>query len=391
MSTTKQEQEALPLKIKKPSLKRSNDQVYKLELNKKPEEKEKEDAIPEQSAGSLDEDKQATDVEKMEEGTPEPSVEQVAEEEKKEEVNPIEEVTAEEIKKEVVQEAVQEHKEQTPTKKLPENIEALVSFMEETGGTIEDYARLNRDYSEYNEDAILNEYYKRTKPHLNQEEINFIMEDNFKIEEDVDDEREIKKKKLAYKEEIAKAKNFLEETKSKYYKEIKLKSSGLTPEQQKAMDFFNRHNKEQEKGAKNREIFLTNSNKLFNEDFKGFEYSVGEKTFRYNINNPSDIAKKQSNLNSLFQKFLNKDGAIGDAKGYHKALYTAQNPDRIANHFYEQGKADAIRELSSKSKNIGEDVRPQANGDMFINGLRVKAISGVDSSKLKFKKIKNNN
>jgi hypothetical protein len=384
MSTTKQEQEALPLKIKKPSLKRDNDQVYKLDMNKKPEEKQKEDAVPEQSAGSLDEDKQTTNVEKVEERTPEPSVKPVAEE-KKEEVNPLEEITPEENKKEVVQETVQEHKEETPIKKLPENIEALVSFMEETGGTIEDYARLNRDYSEYNEDAILNEYYKRTKPHLNQEEINFIMEDNFKIEEDVDDEREIKKKKLAYKEEIAKAKSFLEETKSKYYKEIKLRSSGLTPEQQKAMDFFNRHNKEQEKGAKNREIFLTSSNKLFNEDFKGFEYSVGEKTFRYNISNPSDIAKKQSNLNSLFQKFLNKDGAIGDAKGYHKALYTAQNPDRIASHFYEQGKADAIRNITSKSKNIGEDVRPQANGDMFINGLRVKAISGVDSSKLKFK------
>jgi len=384
MSTTKQEQEALPLKIKKPSLKRNNDQVYKLDMNKKPEEKEKEDAVPEQSTGSLDEDKQTTDVEKVEERAPEPSVEPVAEE-KKEEVNPLEEITPEENKEEVVQEIVQEHKEETPTKKLPENIEALVSFMEETGGTIEDYARLNRDYSQYNEDAILNEYYKRTKPHLNQEEINFIMEDNFKIEEDVDDEREIKKKKLAYKEEIAKAKNFLEETKSKYYKEIKLRSSGLTPEQQKAMDFFNRHNKEQEKGAKNREIFLNSSNKLFNEEFKGFEYSVGEKTFRYNVNNPSDIAKKQSNLNSLFQKFLNKDGAIGDAKGYHKALYTAQNPDRIASHFYEQGKADAIRSMTSKSKNIGEDVRPQANGDMFINGLRVKAISGVDSSKLKFK------
>ncbi len=383
MSTTKQEQEALPLKIKKPSLKRDNDQVYKLDMNKKPEEKQEEDAIPEQSTGSLDEDKQTTNVEKVEERAPEPSIEPVAEEEK-EEVSPIEEITVEK-KEEVVQETSQEHKEETPTKKLPENIEALVSFMEETGGTVEDYARLNRDYSQYNEDAILNEYYKRTKPHLNQEEISFIMEDNFKVEEDVDDEREIKKKKLAYKEEIAKAKGFLEETKSKYYKEIKLRSSGTTPEQQKAMDFFNRYNKEQEKGAKNREIFINNSNKLFNEDFKGFEYSVGEKTFRYNVNNPSDIAKKQSNLNSLFQKFLNKEGAIGDAKGYHKALYTAQNPDRIAAHFYEQGKADAIRNVASKSKNIGEDVRPQANGDMFINGLRVKAISGVDSSKLKFK------
>jgi len=207
MSTTKQEQEALPLKIKKPSLKRDNDQVYKLDMNKKPEEKEEENAVPEQSAGSLDEDKQTTDVEKVEERAPEPSIEPVAEE-KEEEVNPLEEITPEENKEEVVQEVVQEHKEETPTRKLPENIEALISFMEETGGTIEDYARLNRDYSEYNEDAILNEYYKRTKPHLNQEEINFIMEDNFKIEEDVDDEREIKKKKLAYKKKLLKPKTF---------------------------------------------------------------------------------------------------------------------------------------------------------------------------------------
>ena len=259
--------------------------------------------------------------------------------------------------------------------------------MKETGGTIEDYARLNRDYSKLNEAALLNEYYKNTKPHLNQEEISFIIEDNFLVNEDVDDEREIKKKKLAYKEEIAKAKYFLEETKNKYYKEIKLKSSGLTPEQQKAVDFFNRHNKEQEKQSKVRDIFLNQTKNTLNQDFKGFEYNIGEKKFRYKVNNPEQIAKDQSNLNDFVKKFLNKDGAIEDAKGYHKAFYTASNADAIANHFYEQGKADAVRDIAAKSKNITQEARPQQGGEVYINGLRVKAISGVDSSKLKFKKI----
>jgi hypothetical protein len=386
MSETIQDKEKAPLKIKKP--KKLTDPIsenIKVDLSKKPET----NAVPEQSAGSLDEDKQATNVEKVEEGAPEPSVEPVAKEEK-EEVNPIEEVTVEETEKEVVQETVQEHKEEAPVRKLPENIEALVTFMEETGGTIEDYARLNRDYSEYNEDAILNEYYKRTKPHLNQEEINFIMEDNFKIEEDVDDERDIRKKKLAYKEEIAKAKYFLEDTKNKYYKEIKLRSSGLTPEQQKAVDFFNRHNKEQEAKNKQRDIFLKTTEKIFTQDFKGFEYNVGDKKFRYNINNPDQLVKNQSNLHDFVKKFLNKDGAL-DAKNYHKAFYTANNADTIANHFYEQGKADAVRDIAAKSKNITNEARPQQGGEVYLNGLRVKAISGVDSSKLKIKKTTTKN
>ena len=312
-------------------------------------------------------------------------------EDKVEEAATITEIKEEEKVEETKQqlkEAVRDEK--VLGKQLPENIEKLVSFMEETGGTVEDYVSLNKDYSKYDEKQILNEYYKKTKPHLNQEEINFLMEDNFSYDEEVDEDRVVKKRQLLFKEEIAKAKNFLESSKSKYYDEIKLRP-GITQEQQRAMDFFNRYNKEQEIAAERREQFKDNTDKFFNEDFKGFEIKVGEKRFNYKVSNPSATAEKQSDLNKFVKKFLNDKGEVIDTVGYHKAFYAAENVDTIANHFYEQGKADAVKDVIAKSKNINNDPRPQASGDVFINGFKVKAISGVDSSKLKIKSKNNNN
>ena len=309
-------------------------------------------------------------------------------EDKVEEVATITEIKEEEKVEETKQqlkEAIRDEK--VIGKQLPENIEKLVSFMEETGGTVEDYVSLNKDYSKYDEKQILNEYYKNTKPHLNQEEISFLMEDNFSYDEEVDEERVVRKRQLFFKEEIAKAKNFLESSKSKYYDEIKLRP-GVTQEQQKAMDFFNRYNKEQQIAAERREQFKDTTNELFNGDFKGFEIKVGEKKFNYNISNPSATAEKQSDLNKFVKKFLNDKGEVIDAVGYHKAFYAAENVDTIANHFYEQGKADAVKDVIAKSKNINNDPRPQASGDVFINGFKVKAISGVDSSRLKIKSKK---
>ena len=309
-------------------------------------------------------------------------------EDKVEEIATITEIKEEEKVEETKQqlkEAIRDEK--VIGKQLPENIEKLVSFMEETGGTVEDYVSLNKDYSKYDEKQILNEYYKNTKPHLNQEEISFLMEDNFSYDEEVDEERVVRKRQLLFKEEIAKAKNFLESSKSKYYDEIKLRP-GVTQEQQKAMDFFNRYNKEQQIAAERREQFKDTTSELFNEDFKGFEIKVGEKKFNYNISNPSATAEKQSDLNKFVKKFLNDKGEVIDAVGYHKAFYAAENVDTIANHFYEQGKADAVKDVIAKSKNINNDPRPQASGDVFINGFKVKAISGVDSSRLKIKSKK---
>ena len=289
--------------------------------------------------------------EKKDEASSEKVVEEVrSAEEVKEETSIIEEIT-EEVKEEVVKEKVIE---QTPQISLPENVEKLVSFMKETGGTVEDYVNLNKDYSDYDEKSLLNEYYKKIKPHLNTEEIDFLMEDTFSYDEEADDERTVKKRQLLFKEEIAKAKNFLESSKSKYYEEIKLRP-GVTQEQQKAMEFFNRYNKEQQIAAERRESFRNKTNEIFADDFKGFEISVGEKNFRYNVSNPQALAEKQSDLNTFVKKFLNKDGEVVDTVGYHK------------------------------SKNITNEPRPQATGDIFINGLKVKAIDGVDSSKLKFK------
>ena len=314
-------------------------------------------------------------------------------EDKDEDTPIIQEIKEEEVKEEV-KEITKEHKEavrdeQVLGKQLPENIEKLVSFMEETGGNIDDYVRLNIDYTKVDDKSLLREYYKNTKPHLDHEEISFIMEDNFTYDEDLDEERDIKKKKLAFKEEIAKAKGFLEETKSKYYDEIKLRP-GVTQDQQKAMDFFNRYNENETLKADKHKQFVDKTKDYFTKDFKGFEFNLGDSKFKYNINNTDEVIDQQSDLSKFVGKFLDEKGRIDDHEGYHKAIYAARNADTIAKHFYEQGKSDGIKNIVNKSKNIDTASRPQNNEDLFINGFKVKAISGVDSSKLKIK-TKNKN
>jgi len=311
---------------------------------------------------------------------------------------PVENVIEEIIHQEVIeqtanlQQALEEQiQEQISTgKKLPENIEKLVAFMEETGGNVEDYVRLNTDYSNVDSNVLLKEYYKNTRPHLNEEEIDFLIEDAFEYDEDLDDERDVRKKRLAFKEEVAKAQSHLEQVKSKYYDEIKLRP-GVTQEQQKATDFFNRYNKQQESAEAKHFKFKNDTKQLFTQEFKGFEFNLGEKSFRYGVANQEALAEKQSDISNLIKKFLNKDGEVTDVKGYHKAIYAAENADNIARHFYEQGKADAIKEVVAKSNNITSAPRTVPNGDGFINGFKVKAINGVDSTKLKVQTKKFNN
>jgi len=302
----------------------------------------------------------------------------------------IQEITKDEVKKveTVVEEAIRDEK--VLGKQLPENVEKLVSFMEDTGGTVEDYVRLNADYSNVDGQTLLKEYYKKSKPHLNDEEISFIMEDNFSYDEEIDDEREVRKKKLALKEEVAKAHGYLEELKGKYYDEIKLRP-GVTQEQQKAMEFFNRYNENQQVATQQHEDFKTKTKQLLSDDFKGFEFKLGDKNFRYGVKNPNEVIESQSNISTFVQKFLDKDGAVTDHEGYHKAIYAARNADTIAQHFYEQGKADAVKDVVAKSKNISNESRPQPTGDVFVGGFKVKAVSGSDSRGLKIKTRKFNN
>lgn len=271
---------------------------------------------------------------------------------------------------------------------LPENVQKLVDFMNETGGTIEDYVRLNADYSNVDETALLKEYYKQTKSHLENDEIDFLIDDNFAYDEDMDDERDIKRKKLAYKEELRKAKDFLSTLKDKYYAEVKL-GSRLAPEQQKAIEFFNRYNQEQSEvqAVQEKQVthFKTQTEKLFSEEFKGFDFRVGENKYRYNVKDVGTVKETQTNLNNLLNKFIGDDGLVKDVSGYHKAIFAANNADSIATHFYEQGRADAIRNLSKESKNINMDPRQAGKGIVDAGGVKVRAISGDDGSKLRIK------
>ena len=363
-------------KVKKPKVKKLTNKkatTAKIDLSKKEEVKE---------------EKPIDKVIIKEEPVIKEEVKEEVVESKEETISPISEITEEEVVEEVKAPIVEDVVERQPEIKLPENIEKLVSFMEDTGGTVEDYVRLNADYSNVDKDTLLKEYYKQTKPHLDMEEVNFLLEDNFQYDEDLDEERDIRKKKLAYKEEIAKATNFLEETKSKYYDEIKLRP-GVTQEQQKAMDFFNRHNEEQKMVKQQHDTFKSTTKNFFNNEFKGFEFNLNEKKFRYGVNDIDSVASNQSDLTNLIGKFLDNKGEVKDYKGYHKAIFAAQNADTIANHFYEQGKADAIKDVMAKSKNLNNELRPTSTGDVFIQGMKVKAISGVDSSKLKLRINKN--
>ena len=334
---------------------------------------------------SKKEDIVKVDLKKEEVEKPEVEIQEIVEE------NKTEKNTTEEPIKEIKEVVETTEKSADPERRiveLPENLNKLVEFMEETGGSVKDYVRLSTDYSDVDDNTLLKEYYKSTKPHLNNEEIDFIMEDNFSFDEELEEDRDVRKKKLAFKEEIANAKNFLETTKEKYYEEIKLRPK-VTQEQQKAMDFFNRYNTDNEASQTQQQEFNKLTNDYFSNDFKGFEFNVGEKKFKYNVNNAQQLAKDQTQLYNFTETFSNEDGTIIDHKGYHKALYAAKNADTIAKHFYEQGKSDGIKNIVNKSKNIETASRPQSNGDIFIGGLKVKAISGgVDSSKLKIQTTK---
>jgi len=285
-------------------------------------------------------------------------------------------------------EVLQEEKTQEPEVNLPEGIQDLVKFMEETGGSIEDFSRLNADYSNVDENTLLREYYKQTKPHLSYDEISFLLDDKFSFDEEIDEERDIKRKKLALKEEVANANKFLNETKEKYYKEVKL-GSKLAPEQQKAIEFFDRYNKEQQSAEdllkQQTQHFEQETSKVFSEDFKGFNFDVGDKKYRFNVKDVNKVKETQGDLLNVFNKYVGDNKMLQDAGGYHKALFAASNPDKIANHFYEQGKADAIKQLTADAKNINMDPRKTSEGYVEAGGIKVKAISGDDNSKLKFK------
>ena len=336
--------------------------VFKVDLDKKPVEK-KEEVVEEQKENV---------EEVVEEVIDQPIMEEVTEEEKVEEVQ------------EAVEEAVEESV--STGKPLPENIQKLVDFIEDTGGNIQDYVNLNRDISKLDDSDVLDEYYKTTKSHLSAEERNFLLEDTFGVDEEVDDDKTIRKKKIALKEQVAEARAYLDRQKSKYYEEIKA-GSKLTDEQQKAINFFNESERLKEEGKKSKRTFLNKTDSFFGQNFKGFEYNVGDKKYRFNVKDVNKVKEAQSDINNFINKFSNKEKTnIEDTAGYHKSLFTAMNADAIAKHFYEQGKADAIKDTVAKGKNI--DLNPRkTHGETNVGGVKYRVL-GQSSSDMKNRSFK---
>ena len=333
----------------------------------------------------------------VEEPTPEPAGEenpvQAEEPVVEEQSSVLQEITEEEVE-EAAEELADEIEEAVAEQaasgvELPENIQKVVDFMNETGGSLEDYVKLNTDYASLNEDQLLREYYEAVYTSYDKEDIDFLLNDKFSYDEDLDDEREIRLKKLERKEALAKAKNHLDGLKSKYYDEIKM-GSKLNPEQQKAVEFFNRYNKESEEAAmvaeRQTSKFKKESARVFNEKFEGFDYSVGDKKYRFKVKDTSQVKDTQSDINNFIKKFLDEKGEMKDAKGYHKSLFTAMNADQVAQHFYEQGKADAVKDSMARTKNVNMSPRGVHEEVTASNGWKIRAVdSGQSSSKLKVK------
>ncbi len=353
-----------------------DDTVFKIDLDSppQPQEEVKEEGVENKQEENVEEPVSETTSEE-----PEVVIEEITEEEEPQTVEQAEEI---------IEDAVIEAKE--TGEPLPENIQKVVEFMNETGGDLQDYVNLNRDVSNMDDSDILDEYYRTTKSHLSAEERGFLLEDTFGINEDVDDEREVRKKKIALKEQVAEAKAYLDGQKSKYYEEIKA-GSKLTNEQQEAIEFFNKYNKDQENQKKiseaTKKTFLSKTNNLFNDKFKGFEYNVGDKKYRFNVKDVNKVKTTQSDLNNFVNKFVGDDNkTIEDTAGYHKSLFTAMNADAVAKHFYEQGKADAIKNTIAKNKNINTDPR-KTHGETNVGGVKYKVL-GQSSDDIKNRSFK---
>jgi len=370
--------------------------VIKVDLTNPP--KQEEDAVQEQSTDEVslrDESKASEEVleENIEATNEEPAGESSAE--VQDDTPVVEEITEEQSKEaeQIIEQAEEAMIEAEQTgAPLPEKVQKLVDFMQETGGDINDYVKLNQDYTEMDNHTLLHEYYKQTKPHLSNEEIEFVMEDTFSYDEEVDEEKDIKRKKLAMKEQVASARQHLESVKSKYYEDIKA-GSKLTEDQQKAINFFNRYNEESEEarliGEKQSEVFRSKSDKVFGDKFKGFEYNVGDKKFRFNVKDKQKVRETQGDINNFIKKFLTEDNLIEDAAGYHKGLFTAMNPDQVAKHFYEQGKADALKQSIASSKNVNMNPRQSHTENINTSGFKARVLND-DGPDFKFR-IKNKN
>jgi len=278
---------------------------------------------------------------------------------------------------------------------LPEDVSKYLKYKQETGRGINDFYELQKDIETMDDSAVLASYYGSTEEGLDAQDIQDIIEDKFSYDEDLDDEKDIRKIKLAKKRELSKAKKFLNEQKDMYGVPLESSGSGLSGNQEQDLAAYKKSIEDSksvtEQNSKRYDYFLNKTESVFNNEFKGFEFEVGEKNITFKSGDTSELKNVQSDVNNFINKFMDKDGLIMDAKGYHKALSVAMNPDKFAKHFYEQGAASALDSSNRKSKNINMDVRQQSQVSSK-NGITIRPVSkGNDSGRgLKIRSTRKN-
>tara|TARA_S200002703_G_scaffold153224_1_gene154530 strand:+ start:967 stop:2133 length:1167 start_codon:yes stop_codon:yes gene_type:complete len=274
------------------------------------------------------------------------------------------------------------------TQPLPEDVANFMKYRQETGRSFEDYARLQQDWNSVDDTNVLREYYKQEKPHLDAEEIDYLINEEFSFDSELDEEKDIKKKKIAYKEELYKARNYFEGIKEKYKAPLESREAEIPENYKEAFNFYNKYQEELDQESATQKdrsrIFQEKTNALFNDEFKGFEFKVGDKKQVFKPNDVSKVKENQLDINNFFSKHLDEKGIVKDAASYHKALFAATNADDLFKFAYEQGQADATEGLVKETKNIDMSVRSNTPTD--TGGTKFRAVDSGDNFSFKIKK-----
>tara|TARA_Y100001973_G_C5204408_1_gene340413 strand:- start:2201 stop:3322 length:1122 start_codon:yes stop_codon:yes gene_type:complete len=280
---------------------------------------------------------------------------------------------------------------QASNEDLPEDVATFLKYKKDTGRGIEDFLAINKDYDSADPDDVLYEYWKQTKPHLDDDDIDFEIESRFNFDEELDDEGEIKKRKIAKKEELVKAKEYLNKLKEQYQMPLESRAKGAT-EVDEGYEAYKKYVEEsqslQELNEKRRKVFEEQTNKVFDEKFEGFSFNIEDKSLVYKPADADKLKQSQSDINNFINSHLDGEGIVKDAAAYHKALSVAMNPEAFAKFFYEQGKSDAVGDYSKESKNIDMNVR-SAPESLTKGGFTVRAITNDSGNRLRIKSPKN--
>jgi hypothetical protein len=274
---------------------------------------------------------------------------------------------------------------------MDEEIKTYLKYKKETGRTFEDFKELNKDYDSVSEDDLLRKFYLSTQEGLDGDDVDVLL-DEFFYDEDYDDESVVKKTKLKKKKAVNEAKKFFNEQKEKY--RVPLESSKSSSpsvdveEYETYKQYVSTAKSLEEENMRKAEWFQQKTEELFSSDFKGFDFAIDDKKFTFLPGDREEVKKTQSNPYSFITKYLDDNGLMKDAAGYHRSLAMAMNPERFAKFFYEQGQSDATDDLSRKIKNVNMSERraPEsiANGEM-----KIRAVNPDSGSKLKIVSRKN--